>query len=159
MLGPKLGGDVQLIIKAAKAGKWEANDDGTVSVAGHTLAAGEFELGLEPLDGVIAAPLTGNDAVVVLDVNVTPELEAEGLARDLVRLVQQLRKDRELSVTDRVRLRLELSDELQESLEPHLEWVAGQVLASEIAFSAGLTNTHELGDSIVGFDLDLEIAR
>lgn len=157
VLGPKLGGEVQVIIKAAKAGEWEANDDGTVSVAGHTLGAGEFELGLEPLEGVIAAPLAGNDAVVVLDVDVTPELEAEGLARDLVRLVQQLRKDRELSVTDRVRLRLELSDQLQESLEPHLEWVRGQVLASEITFAAGVTNTQELGDSTIG--LDLEIAR
>ena len=154
VLGPKLGAEVQTVIKAAKAGEWTANDDGTVTVAGHVLAGDDFELGLDPLDGVAAAPLAGNDAVVVLDTDLTPELEAEGLARDLVRVVQQLRKDRDLAVTDRIRLQLDLPAETRTAVEPHLSWVAGQVLASEVVDGAGLTNRHDLGGQDVGFDLE-----
>ena len=156
VLGPKLGPDVQVVIKAAKTGEWQANDDGTVTVAGHVLAEAEYELALDPFDGVTAAALPGNDAVVVLDTDVSPELEAEGHARDLVRSIQQLRKDRDLAVTDRIRLRLNLSEQLAASLEPHLDWVAGQVLATEVvpARDEQLPNTQTIGDEMVGYDLE-----
>ncbi len=153
VLGPKLGAEVQVVIRAAKAGDWLANDDGTVTVAGHVLAGDDFELGLDPLDGVTAAPLAGNDAIVVLDTELTPELEAEGLARDLVRYIQQLRKERDLHITDRIRLTLDLPAVIRTSLEPHLDWVAGQVLATEIAAGTGLANSRALGADTVGFDL------
>jgi isoleucyl-tRNA synthetase len=154
VLGPKLGPDVQTVIRAAKDGAWVANGDGTVTVAGHRLAGDEFELGLDPLDGVTAAPLPGNDAIVVLDTTLTPELEAEGLARDLVRYVQQLRKDRDLRITDRIRLLLDLPGDLRSSLEPHLDWVASQVLATEVAAGQELANQRTLGPTSIGFDLE-----
>ncbi|MDH3683491.1 MAG: isoleucine--tRNA ligase [Acidimicrobiia bacterium] len=155
VLGPKLGPDVQEVIKAAKAGEWSANDDGTVTVAGRTLQADEFELGLDPLEGVTATALPGNDAVVVLDTDVSPELEAEGLARDLVRFVQQLRKERELAVTDRIELKLHLGDELRSALTPHLEWVASQVLATRVVETThGLANSQTLGGDTVGFGIE-----
>ncbi|MEL7207115.1 MAG: class I tRNA ligase family protein, partial [Actinomycetota bacterium] len=156
VLGPKLGPEVQHVIKAAKAGDWSANDDGTVTVAGHTLVEGEFELGLDPLDGVVAAALPGNDAVVVLDTELTPELEAEGLARDLVRLVQQLRKERDLDVTDRITLTLDLDDDLQGQLDPHLDWVAGQVLATAVEPGTGLPVSQRLGTQTVGLDIETD---
>ena len=152
VLGPKLGPDVQAVIKAAKAGEWTANADGTVTVADHVLAADEFELALVPLDGVAAAALPGNDAVVVLDTELTPELEAEGQARDLVRLVQQARKDRDLDVTDRIELRLRMPDELADQLEPHLDWIKGQVLAIGLTPSDDTELSGRLGPHEVGFD-------
>ncbi len=133
VLGPKLGPEVQTVIKAAKAGEWTANADGTVTVSGHDLAPEEFELALVPLDGVAAAPLPGNSAVVALDTEVTPELEAEGQARDLVRLVQQERKDRDLQVTDRIALRVSLPDQLDARLQPHFDWIKSQVLATDLS--------------------------
>ncbi|MHB1138232.1 MAG: DUF5915 domain-containing protein, partial [Microthrixaceae bacterium] len=129
LLGPRLGRDVQAVITAAKAGDWTQEGDGSVTVAGHRLTEGEFELALEPREGVAAAPLRGNDAVVELDVEVTDELAAEGMARDLVRIVQQARKDEGLVVTDRIELGLLLTPELADAIEPHLAWVADQVLA------------------------------
>ncbi|MEM7339152.1 MAG: isoleucine--tRNA ligase [Actinomycetota bacterium] len=153
VLGPKIGADVQKVIKAAKAGEWEANDDGSVQVAGHRLEGDDFELGLDPLDGVAAAPLPGNNAVVVLDTELTPELEAEGTARDLVRAVQQLRKDRDLAVTDRVQLRLNLPDDLQSSLAPHLDWVASQVLATDTELTSDLDPDHKLAGQPIGLDV------
>ena len=156
VLGPKLGPDVQTVIKAAKAGEWTANDDGTVTVAGQRLTPDEFELALIPLDGVAAAALPGNDAVVVLDTEVTPELEAEGRARDLVRLVQQARKDRDLEVTDRIELTLALPAELGRELEPHLGWVGSQVLATAVSPASSdhdeLAVTGKVGEHQIGFD-------
>ena len=130
VLGPRLGKNVQAVIKAAKAGEWTQNDDGTVTVADERLVDGEFELALEPREGVAASPLRGSDAVVELDVEVTPELAAEGMARDLVRIVQQARKDEGLVVTDRISLGLVMPAALADAVEPHLAYVAEQVLAT-----------------------------
>jgi isoleucyl-tRNA synthetase len=151
-LGPKLGPDVQIVIKAAKAGDWTANPDGTVTVADHTLSPDEFDLALVPLDGVAAAPLPGNDAVVVLDTELTPELEAEGRARDLVRLVQQERKDRDLDVTDRIELRLGLPDEMERQLRPHFDWIKSQVLATDLTSDQDLAVKGRIGDEEISFD-------
>ena len=126
-------------------------DDGTVSVADQTLTEGEFELALQARDGAAAAPLRDSDAVVELDVEVTPELAAEGTARDLVRLVQQARKDEDLRITDRIALHLTAHPELAAAIEGHRSWIAEQVLAtsfdvavaSEGAVSAhGRSGTH-----------------
>ena len=121
VLGPRLGKAVQAVIGAAKAGEWTQLDDGTVSVAGETLAEGEFELALEPTEGRVAAPLRDNDAVVELDVEVTDELRDEGRARDVVRAVQQARKDAGLHVSDRIVLTLAMDDELARSIDAHRE--------------------------------------
>ena len=67
VLGPRLGGAVQQVIKAARAGEWTGNADGTVTVAGVTLSGDDFELALQAKDGDATAPLRGNDAVVNLD--------------------------------------------------------------------------------------------
>ncbi len=135
VLGPKLGGDVQKVIKAAKDGQWTAAEDGTVAVAGHVLQPGEFELALTAPDGAATAALRGNDAVVNLDTEVTDELRAEGVARDLIRLVQQARKDADLAVTDRISLVLQVPAAVLAAVEAHRATVADAVLATEVRFS------------------------
>ena len=136
VLGPRLGKDVQSVIRAAKAGEWTAGGDGTVTVAGHELGADEFELTLEARDGAAAAPLHDSSAVVELDVEVTPELAAEGLARDAVRMIQQARKDAGLDVTDRIETRLALPAEMADAVDAHRDWVAEQVLAVSLEVTA-----------------------
>ena len=80
------------------------------SVAGYTLAEDEYELALESPDDVVAAALRSNDAVVTLDTEVTPELAAEGLARDIVREIQNARKAEDLVVTDRIDVWVEVAE-------------------------------------------------
>lgn len=135
VLGPKLGKDVQTVIKTAKSGDWSANDDGTVTVAGHVLEPTEFSLKLDPIEGVAAAPLPGNDALVAIDIEVTAELAAEGLARDAIRLVQQARKDADLDVVDRIGLALMVTDETAAALASHTDMIAGAVLATAISIN------------------------
>ena len=78
----------------------------------------------------VAAPLRDNGGVVELDVEVTDALRDEGRARDVVRVVQQARKDAGLHVTDRIALVLSTGDDLAASLEPHRRWIDAQVLAT-----------------------------
>jgi len=132
VLGPRLGKAVQEVIRAAKAGEWSTDDAGHVTVAGHVLGDDEFEMAIEARDGAAAAPLHDNDAVVELDIEVTPELAAEGLARDVVRMVQQARKDAGLHVTDRISATLRLDQASADAVRTHSDWVAEQVLATSM---------------------------
>ncbi len=133
-LGPRLGGDVQAVFGAARSGSYELHEDGTATVAGHLLQPDEFTLGVESPEGVTAAALDSGDTVVVLDTEVTEDLAREGLARDVVRQVQQARRDADLVVTDRIRLVLDGDDALLDAVRVHEDHVAGQVLATELVY-------------------------
>ncbi|MGI9605306.1 MAG: isoleucine--tRNA ligase [Acidimicrobiales bacterium] len=136
VLGPRLGGDVQKVFGAAKQGQWEQNEDGTIEIAGHTLACDEVDLTFRPAEGVTAAALPTNDAVVVLDTELTQELEAEGLARDIVRSVQEARKNEDLVVTDRIALTLDLPPDAVEAVRAMEGYVAEQVLATSVEYGS-----------------------
>lgn len=105
--GPRLGKQVQHVISGAKAGVWEETDGGVV-VDGVALQEGEYELTLEAggVDEGTAIALLGEGGFVLLDTATTPELEAEGLARDVIRAVQDTRKAAGFDVSDRIDLRL-----------------------------------------------------
>jgi isoleucyl-tRNA synthetase len=68
-------------------------------------------------------------ASVALDLTVTPELRLEGLARELVRAVQDLRKDAGLKVSDRIELAVEAAGEVAEALEAHADYLRAETLA------------------------------
>ena len=103
--GPRLGKDVQRIIQAAKIGDW-SEVDGVVTAGGTPLEPGEYELTLETLaageNADRALALIPSGGFVLLDVTTTPELEAEGLQRDIIRAVQDTRKAAGFLVSDRI---------------------------------------------------------
>ncbi len=130
-LGPRIGKEVQRVIQASKAGDWSA--DGDVVVAGGVqLQEGEYELELTVADDASAIAFLPSGGFVVLDTAVTPELAAEGLARDAVRAVQQARKDSGLEVTDRIALVLSGDAEAVAAIEAHRELIAGETLATSL---------------------------
>ena len=159
VLGPRIGGDVQTVIRSAKAGKWSDNGDGTVTVEGHVLESQEFELALVPAEGVVAAPLPGNNAIVVLDTLITPELLAEGRARDLVRAVQNHRKEAGLEVTDRIELTIDGTAELLRDLDPNLGWVSEQVLSTGTTLGQPAPGAHVGEASIDGGELQIGLRK
>jgi len=123
---------VQEVFAAARSGDFIQNDDGTVTICDEVLEPNEFELALNSPEGTTAATLSGANIVVVLDAELTPELQIEGLARDVVRQVQQARREADLVVTDRIKLWLEGSEDLLQAVNTHESYVASQVLATEI---------------------------
>jgi isoleucyl-tRNA synthetase len=134
-LGPRLGGQVQQVIKAVKAGDWSVAD-GAVVAGGVALLDGEYDLRLVAADTEHSAPLPGGEGVVVLDSTVTPELAAEGLARDVVRVVQMARRDAGLDVSDRITVVVDAAADVVAAVEAHRAFVAGETLADEVTFGA-----------------------
>lgn len=109
--GPRLGKQVQHAIAGAKAGLWSVDGD-VVVVDGIALEPGEYELTLEAggvAEGTAIALLRAG-GFTLLDTTTTPELEAEGLARDVIRAVQDTRKAAGFDVSDRIRLQLLFAD-------------------------------------------------
>jgi isoleucyl-tRNA synthetase len=139
--GPRLGKNVQTVIKAAKAGDW-SETDGVVTAGGIALEPSEYELVLEttgrPEGEALAIVPTGG--FVLLDTQTTPELEAEGLARDVIRAVQETRKNADFDVSDRIRLDLRFaSDEDADAVSAAFEIaeVAGETLAVQHSLLRG----------------------
>jgi isoleucyl-tRNA synthetase len=140
VLGPRVGADVQKIIKAVRSGEWERGPGGEVTVLGRALADDEYTLRLAPKDAETTRCLPGNAGLVTLDLVVTPELEAEGLARDVVRLVQQARKEEGLHVSDRIHLVLDLPDDAAAAVTAHKPWVQEQTLAPELVLAGPISD-------------------
>jgi isoleucyl-tRNA synthetase len=134
-LGPRLGKQVQSVIQAAKAGDWSVSGD-TVIVGGIALEEGEFELELEAADPSSAISFLEDGGFVILDTETTPELEAEGLARDIIRAVQDTRKAAGLEVSDRIALVITGSSASDiAALEQFADTIAGETLSLSTTFT------------------------
>ena len=135
-LGPRLGGSTQQVIKAVKSGDWQRTDDGVVA-GGIALHEGEYTLRLAVQGDAAATPLSSADGVVLLDTEVTPELEAEGVTRDLIRLVQQARRDAGLEVSDRIDLRLGVPESVRRQVVAFQSLLTDATLALSLTWEAG----------------------
>jgi isoleucyl-tRNA synthetase len=133
VLGPRLGGKVQEVIRAVKAGHWTQSGD-VVTAAGVPLQPGEYELRLSVADSAGAtAALPGGVGLVALDTVLTPALEAEGTARDVVRSVQQARRDADLDVSDRISLVIGADPVTLEAVSAHADFVKAETLAVDLS--------------------------
>ncbi len=133
VLGKRLPEKMKQILPASKKGEWKfASGVIGVEIAGETLLPGEYSIVLDPKQEYAesAAPLSANDAMVVIDLNLSDELIAEGRARDLVRMIQQARKDAGLNVADRITLGLDVPAEFKYALATHGDFIAAQTLAT-----------------------------
>jgi isoleucyl-tRNA synthetase len=144
VLGPRLGGKVQEVIRAVKAGDWTRSGD-TVTAAGVDLGPQEYELKLVPASGGDNAGATtalpGGTGLLALDTELTPELEAEGTARDIVRSVQQARRDAGLEVSDRIRLAIGADAASAAAIEAHAEFLKAETLAVDLTVTPASTLT------------------
>jgi len=128
--GPRLGKAVQEAIKAVKAGLGALNADGTLTAGAVTLTADEYDSKLVAADPGCTAALPGGTGLVVLDDTVTPELEAEGWAKDRIRELQDLRKSSGLDVSDRITVVMAVPAERAGWADTHRDLIAGEILAT-----------------------------
>ena len=93
-----------------------------------------------------------------LDTHLTPELIAEGLAREFVNKVQNMRKEAQFEVTDRIAVRFKADAEVTASLAAHKDYVAGEVLAEAIEPCAKAPAGAETWD-LNGREVAIAVAR
>ncbi|WP_420450440.1 isoleucine--tRNA ligase [Ilumatobacter sp.] len=130
-LGPRLGKDVQNVIRAHKQGDWQVVGS-TVTVGGVPLEEGEFRLEQVAADDQASTGLGQHPGVIALDTEVTEELEVEGRARDLVRAVQQARREAGLDVSDRIELTVIGPAPVLDALDAHRDLVTGETLSTRV---------------------------
>lgn len=145
--GPRLGKDVQAAIKAVKAGEGVVNPDGTLSAGPAVLQPEEYSSRLVAADPEFTAALPGGAGLVVLDGTVTPELEAEGWAKDRIRELQELRKSTGLDVSDRIAVVMSVPGERAAWAATHRDLIAGEILATSFEFGEPADGT-EIGDGV-----------
>lgn len=141
--GPRLGKDVQRAIKGSKSGDWSVSDAGVVTAGGLELEPREYTL-----ETVVAESEGGETAAkavavlpgggfVVLDTAVTAELEAEGIARDMIRSIQQARKDAELNVSDRITTMVTAAPATLDALRANAELIKAETLTMNLVLEEG----------------------
>jgi isoleucyl-tRNA synthetase len=131
--GPRLGKNVQQAIKGSKSGDWSVSEEGVVTAGGLALEPQEYTLETVVAEaaegeGSRAAAVLPGGGFVVLNTEVTPELEAEGAARDMVRAIQQARKDAGLNVSDRIHTTVTAKQDVVDALLANAELVKTETL-------------------------------
>jgi isoleucyl-tRNA synthetase len=127
-LGPRLGKELRTVQQALQAGDFEEIGDGRFRAAGHELEPDEVLVERGGREGWSVAAADG--VTVALDTTLDDELVLEGRGFDLIRLVNSMRKEQGLELTDRIVLTV--PDEESELVERHGDWIKSEVLAVEI---------------------------
>ncbi len=161
--GPRLGKQVQQVIAGSKRGDWSVSAGGELVCAGVPLTEGEYTLETvvdeQAGSGNASAMLSGG-GFVVLDTKVTPELESEGIARDIVRVVQQARKQASLDVSDRISLTVTGDLPMWDAVLAHRGLITTETLAAQFGFAPDLEALPAEGSlsATVGDGLPIRVA-
>ncbi|MBV9172953.1 MAG: isoleucine--tRNA ligase [Chloroflexi bacterium] len=160
LLGPKYGKDYPRIRAALQAGDFSVLDDRRVRVLDWTLEPDEVSISLEPAPGFAAVADAG--ILVVLDTNLTPELIAEGRAREVVRLIQDARKQAGFEVSDRITIRYTAADGIAQAFQRHADYIQRETLATRLEpglDSASEPEWHRAADQIDGHPVVVAVQR
>jgi isoleucyl-tRNA synthetase len=119
----------------------------------YPLSIDDFLITSEDIPGWLVA--NDGDVTVALDVTLTDELIAEGTARDLVNKIQNLRKDRDFNITDKIKVKLERHEAIVDAVNNYSEYIKSEVLATEFVFADMVfADKIELND-VVGLGIEV----
>jgi isoleucyl-tRNA synthetase len=146
LLGKKLGPKMKAVSMALARftqediSRLEKEGKTQVAIEGNAIeiALEEVEISSEDVPGWMVA--TKGPLTVALDVTVTPELEREGNARELVNRIQKIRKDQEFELTDRINVQIEGAQTLEETIREFNYYICAEILADKLDLVAGITN-------------------
>ena len=127
LLGKRLGGAMQDVIREAKSGNYVELEGGQIQVGDHIISSDEYVIEYESSDSTLDL-IVDRETVLVLDTVITPQLKLEGDARELVRAIQEARKSTWYDVADRIQLSITGVD--QELIVQFGSYITGETLAT-----------------------------
>ncbi|WP_454986433.1 isoleucine--tRNA ligase [Capnocytophaga bilenii] len=149
-LGPKFGKDMKAIAAAvqefgqAEIAQFEKTQTYTLQLPDKavTLSLDDVEISTQDIEGWLVA--TAGSLLVALDIHITPELRQEGIARELVNRIQNIRKDNEYDITDRIQIRLQAQPALQAAVTANEAYIKNETLTDNITFVDSLPEGEEI---------------
>lgn len=163
-IGPKYGKQMKAIaamvaqLSPDEIGAIETNNgwNGVVEGTGISLDLSDFEITAQDIPGWLVASEGG--LTVALDITITDKLRSEGIARELINRVQNLRKDSGLEVTDRIVLKVETNELIREAIRSNMDYVCAEVLANDIQF-ASVSSSALITDLEVEADTKIDLVK
>jgi isoleucyl-tRNA synthetase len=149
-LGPRFGKDINLISKeiqlfsAKSISQLESTGAIDVVIGGKTitLTKQDVEISSQDIEGWLVA--NSNGITVALDIVISPELKKEGIARELVNRIQNIRKDSGFEVTDKIKVHLQKNDTLEEAIKSNVAYIKSETLTEELVFEEEVENGTEI---------------
>jgi isoleucyl-tRNA synthetase len=140
-IGPKYGKQMKAISELVKGfgqddiAEIEKNNgwSGTIEGAEINLDLSDFEINAQDIPGWLVASESG--LTIALDITISPELKSEGIAREIVNRVQNLRKDSGFDVVDRILIQVQTTPQIQAAIEANKGYICDEVLANDILFT------------------------
>jgi isoleucyl-tRNA synthetase len=158
LIGPKFGKEVQTIINEAKAGNFQILESGQAQILDFLIEPEEFELAFEAKPGLAAAAKDG--IVVILHTEISEELKYEGFARDIVRQIQDLRKEADYQVSDRITIMLKTDNpELETAILNFADYIKTETLATELQQSGDMDYDKSTTTKLEGIEIQIAIRK
>ncbi len=153
-IGKRIPESTKEIISLYKAGNWKINDDLSLSVGDNRLIKNEYEINLEPKNPSNTKPLSDKKSVVILNLEITKELEEEGFARDVVRIIQQSRKEADFMVSDKIIIDISGEENYLEICSKYKDYICDQCLGK---FDKVYNNEYLVNTDIIGSKVNIKI--
>jgi isoleucyl-tRNA synthetase len=149
-LGPRFGKDMGLISKEIQyftqeqINKIDTTGELSLVISGKTiiLTSQDVEISSQDIPGWLVA--NANGITVALDITISPELKQEGIARELVNRIQNIRKDSGFEVTDKIKVELQRSGELESAIKNNENYIKDETLTEELKFNDIVENGIEI---------------
>jgi isoleucyl-tRNA synthetase len=149
-LGPRFGKDMGLISKeiqgfsAEQINQLDKEGNLEIVIAGNTvnLSIEDVEITSQDIEGWLVA--NANGITVALDITISEELRQEGIARELVNRIQNIRKDSGFEVTDKIKVQLQRDGLLEEAILKNEDYIKSETLTSELVFMDEVNNGTEI---------------
>ncbi len=140
-LGSRLGKDMKTVGSAISNMSTEEiaalEKEGKMQIAGHEITTADVEIFTKDIPGWVVA--SEGKLTVALDLTLTDELKSEGIAREFINRIQNLRKDKDFELTDRISIRLEENSPFEKELIHNEQYISAEVLSDKIEIVSSLT--------------------
>jgi len=157
-LGPKLGKDMKLVgaeianLSAEQITRLEK--EGKTDVQGYEITLDDVEISTKDIPGWTVT--SDGKTTVALDLTLTDELKSEGIAREFINRIQNLRKDKDFELTDKISIALEESSPFLNDIKKNEEYISSEVLSNKIEIVSSLSNFNEIEIDEVNFKINIE---
>lgn len=157
-LGPKLGKDMKVVGGEIANFNGEQistlEKEGKLDIQGYEITLDDVEISTKDIPGWTVT--SDGKTTVALDLTLTDELKSEGIAREFINRIQNLRKDKDFDLTDRIVISLEDSSPFIDDIRKNEEYISSEVLSNKIEIVSSLSNFNEIEIDEVNFKINVE---